>query len=63
MSGGSRFGPLGKKLVILGNAQHRAPRLNIVELIRAGACLFGAVAPMLWVVKEGSISHFPSPRR
>ena len=33
MPRGSRFGPLGKKLVIVGNAQHGALRLRVVELI------------------------------
>ena len=50
MPRGSRFGPLGKKLVIVGNAQHGALRLRVVELIRAGAGFLGPVAPMLGVV-------------
>jgi hypothetical protein len=44
MPRGSRFGPLGKKLVIVGNAQHGALRLRVVELIRAGAGFLGAVS-------------------
>jgi hypothetical protein len=59
----SCFSPLGEKLVIVGNAQHRALRLRVVELIRPGASFLGAIAPMLGVVKEGPISHFPSPTR
>jgi hypothetical protein len=39
MSRGSRFGPLGKKLVMLGNAQHRALRLRTVELIDASTAM------------------------
>jgi len=63
MSGGARFSPLGKKLVIVGNAQHRALRLRVVELIRAGAGFLGAIAPMPGIVKEGPIRHFPSRYR
>jgi len=44
-----------KKLVIVGNAQHRALRLRVVELIRAGAGFLAAIAPMPGIVKEGQI--------
>src|SRR2546422_11338481 len=60
MSQGARFSPLGKKLVIVGNAQHRALRLRVVELIRAVAGFLGAIAPMPGIVKEGPIRHFPA---
>ena len=60
MPRGSRFGPLGKKLVIVGNAQHGALRLRVVELIRAGAGLY-ALAPVPRVVKEGSTIHGLAP--
>ena|SRR6266581_5947070 len=60
MSQGARFSPLGKKLVIVGNAQHRALRLRVVELIRAAAGFLGAIAPMPGIVKEGPIRHFPA---
>jgi hypothetical protein len=60
MSRRARFSPLGKKLVIVGNAQHRALRLRVVELIRAGAGFLAAIAPMPGIVKEGQIGIFPS---
>ena len=61
MPRGSRFGPLGKKLVIAGNAQHGALTLRVVELIHAGAGLFCALAPVPRVVKEGSTIHGLAP--
>ena len=61
MARGSGFGALGKNFIIVGNAQHRIFRLRIAYLIRAGAGLFCAIAPMPSVVKEGPRFHFLAP--
>ena len=60
MPRGSRFGPLDKKLVIVGNAQHGALRLRVVELIRAGAGFLGAVAPMLGSFRKDRLAISPA---
>ena len=62
-SQGSFSGPIGKKLIVIGNPKHGAFALRIAHLIRAGARFLSAVAPMRRVVKEGSISHFPAVAR
>ena len=45
----------------MGDAQHRIFRFRIAYLIRAGAGLFCALAPVTRVVKEGSTIHGLAP--
>ena len=57
---GPLCGPYGKQLIVIGYPKHRAFALRIAHLIRAGARLVCAVAPVRGVVKEGWSRHFPA---
>jgi hypothetical protein len=58
---GPLCGPYGTQLIVIGYPKHRAFALRIAHLIRAGARLVCAVAPVRGVIEERLPRHFPAP--